>query len=123
MNVEGRICSIVSTDSNWARKVITSVFGNFKLDPAGTGIDVEESDPERPERETPLGEPSGPPVSSLAAGEVNLQQARIIANRSQRSNRLIINMGTRRDGREAQKENFAHYFPQNGYDALSAPCA
>ena len=29
MNAEGRICSIVSTDSNWARKVITSVFGNL----------------------------------------------------------------------------------------------
>ena len=36
--------------------------------------------------------PVGPPVSSLAAGEVNLQQARIIANRYQRSDRLIVNM-------------------------------
>jgi hypothetical protein len=82
----------------------------FKLDPAGTGIDVEESNPDRPERETPLGAPSGPPVSSLAAGEVNLKQARLIANRSQRSNRLIINMGTRRDRREAQKEKLCSLF-------------
>ena len=36
--------------------------------------------------------PSGPPVNSLAAGEVNLQQARIITNRYQRSDRGVINL-------------------------------